>query len=137
MKPISAKYVIHALTVGVFILVCIGSFYVIYWADLPDKAVSLNQAPEQIMGDLTFIGEAQRFLKVYFSNSFVDEADRLQFVRIEALRLAAFPVRDDAELILRDELLKNLEQIIIKEREVTFDISSEEIKLQTLLQQIP
>lgn len=122
----------------IFILVCVLWFYLIYCIDVPDRTISFNQNQEQpIDGDLTFTGETKRFLNVYFSQSFAQESDRIQFVRVEALRLADYPIQNENELMLRNKLLTNLEQIIIKEREISFDVGEEDKNLRDLLQELP
>jgi len=138
MRQATKRILTQSLIVLIFVVACVLWFYLIYWAEIPDKPVTFNQDKEQTLdSDLTFTGEMQRFLKVYFSQSFAQESDRIQFVRVEALRLSVYPVKDKTELELRDKLLKNLEQIIIKEREASFDVSAEAENLQALLQELP
>ncbi|KKR08130.1 MAG: hypothetical protein UT32_C0003G0006 [Parcubacteria group bacterium GW2011_GWC2_39_14] len=138
MRLATKRILTQILIVVIFSIVCILCFYLIYWADVPDRRVTFSQNKEQLIdSDLTFTGEMQRFLKVYFSQDFMQESDRLQFVRVEALRLAVYPVKDKAELELREKLLTNLEKIIIKEREASFDVSAENKNLQALLKELP
>jgi len=118
-----------------FIVLAIGSFYVIYLADLPDKGfkqeVSFWQDPK-----LTFTGEVKRFLSVYFSQDFVSAEDRLNFVRVEALRFANYPIKNETESVLQERLLIDLSSIIIKVESNNFDMEAEDQNLKTLLEEL-
>ncbi|EKE05185.1 MAG: hypothetical protein ACD_19C00407G0001 [uncultured bacterium] len=135
MRLVIKRGLIQIAIAVAFVLACIAGFYVIYWADIADVPPQKVQQVE-VSDDSSFTEEVQRFLTTYFSQDFPDELERLDFVRIEALRLSKYPLKEENELVLRNKLLSILEQIIIKGRAIDFDYNSENQSLQALLKEL-
>jgi len=125
----------HILTVVVFLGACWLGFYAIYWGDLTDAKPQDSKI--EMRGNLTFTGDVKRFLTVYFTQDFGSDADRINFVGQEALRFADYSLTDEKDLVLRNVLMKNLEEIIVKAGDMDYNTESENANLKQILNQLP
>jgi hypothetical protein len=126
---------VNLIIVVCFLLVSLGFFYVIYWADFPKEDIKTQNVFWQDE-NLTFRGEVKRFLDVYFTQEFATINQKLDFIRVEGTRFANYPLTVQTDIELRQRLLENLSSIIIKSESENYDFSAEDQKLSKLLEEI-
>jgi len=131
------RWLVQIAIAIVFVALCVTWFYLVCWLDFTDNPVVFTRQKTVTENEITFQEDVKRFLSVYLTQEFARESDRWNFVRIEAMRYSTYPIKNQAELALRDNLLKNLEKIIIKSRQEQVDVSAENEQLRAILKELP
>lgn len=114
-QRIRAK-VLGFFLVLVFLVLAIGYYFVYqkFTEERSEPRYTIVDDRPVVTEGLNFRGDVKRFLTVYNEQEFVSKQDLYNFLMLEMNRFSLYPVETQLDIVMKENLVKNINSILQK-----------------------